>query len=116
MDEYIKELMWNLSMELLGASDAYYNGLPVVMKDASYDNKLNLLATLERKYPQFKLGADGSNHGLVSPTETVGSNVVSSIETVSHETKQLSLDKRYTVEEILEFIGTDYPVMLSDTL
>jgi NAD-dependent DNA ligase len=112
MDEYIKELMWNLSMELLGASDAYHNGLPEVLEDASFDNKLNLLDCLEKRYPQYKFGGDGSElNGIVSPTEAVGANIVSSVEGVKHDKIQRSLDKKYTVNEIVEFIDGNYPVV-----
>lgn len=109
METYIKELMHNLSMELLDASKAYYNGLPDVMSDASYDDKINLLLSLEKRYPQYKLGADGS--GAKSPTELVGANVASSLETVKHEKKLLSLDKRYSVDEILTFLDGNYPAV-----
>lgn len=108
MDEKIKELMYNLSMELLKASEAYYNGMQSGLSDADYDNKLQLLAALERKYPQYKLGGEGS--GLVSPTEQVGSKPIGSLEKVEFDTKQLSLDKRYSIEEVIDFIGDNYPV------
>lgn len=103
MEDYIKELVENLTRELIRAAEAYYNGLPPVMSDASYDNKLNLLYSLEKKYPQYKLAN--------SPTQNVGANVISSIERVKHDKKQLSLDKAYSYDEVVEFIGNNYPVV-----
>lgn len=85
-------------VELLNeASKAYYNGLEPIMSDSEWDNNYNLLVALERQHPAC-VRAD-------SPTKNVGFSVVSSLEKVTHKTPQISLDKRYDVEEVVSYFA-----------
>lgn len=105
-EEYVAELMENLQKQLNEASKAYYNGMPEVMSDAEFDDKLNLLSALENQYPQYKTPE--------SPTVNVGyGSVLKGLEKVKHPKKMLSLDKRYDIEEIVDFFETMFPVVAS---
>lgn len=104
--ENIRKIIDDLTDELNEAAKAYYNGMHDVMSDASYDDKANFLHSLEQAYPQYKR-AD-------SPNSRVGYRAVSSnLEKVAHKQPQISLDKRYDVEEIVEFFEGKYPVIAS---
>lgn len=104
MSQYVNELMESITKELLSVSRSYYNGVESGMTDAVYDDRLSLLASLERKYPEYK-------HAN-SPTEKVGYGPISnSLEKVNHPKKLLSLDKRYDINEITDYFKGKYPVV-----
>ena len=95
----------DLTDELLKASREYYNGGVDIMDDASYDDKANFLMALESQYPEFKRED--------SPSDTIGYKVVGKNQRVPHYQVQASLDKRYDVEEIVDFFEGKYPVIAS---
>jgi len=81
-----------LSKELDKMNHDYYvvgNGL---YSDYEYDMKLKELQNLEVLYPEFALPT--------SPTQRVGSDRISGFTSVKHETKMLSLDNSYNIEEV----------------
>ncbi|BBF41743.1 DNA ligase [Lachnospiraceae bacterium KM106-2] len=96
----IKNIISDLTDELLEARRNYYSGQIESMSDASYDDKEYYLMSLEAKYPQFSRSD--------SPTKGVGYKPVSKLPKVTHKTPQLSLDKRYDVEEIIDWARERY--------
>lgn len=103
-DEYIQDLMEGLYTSLKEASRAYYNGLDEVMDDAEYDDKINLLASLERQYPEYRKED--------SPTVTVGyGGITGTLDKVIHPQKMLSLDKRYSMDEIISYFKDMLPII-----
>ncbi|MFR2774776.1 MAG: NAD-dependent DNA ligase LigA [Anaerostipes sp.] len=80
------------------ASDLYYNTGQEYISDEEYDFYYERLKDLENS-----TGFILSN----SPTQNVGSKVVSLIPKVKHEYPMLSLDKCHSIEEIENFIGND---------
>lgn len=100
----IQDMMHALVKQLNEASEAYYNGKDEIMSDAEYDDKINFLASLEEKYPEWK--EEGT------PTERVGyGSTLSYLEKVEHPEKMLSLDKRYNIDEICDFFSGSYPIL-----
>lgn len=100
----IQVMMETLVTELNAASAAYYNGEPEKMSDAEYDDKINFLASLESRYPEYKVEG--------TPTGRVGyGSTLSHLEKVEHPEKMLSLDKRYRIGEICDFFSGSFPVI-----
>lgn len=94
----IKMLVEELNMH----RDAYYNDSVTFISDKQYDEKFDELEALEKE-----TGFILSN----SPTQTVGYEVKSELNKVTHcYPPMLSLDKTKDLDKVLEFIG------LKDTL
>ena len=89
--ERIKQLI----KELNNASYAYYNQVPI-MSDYEWDKMYDELETLE-----YVTGIVLAN----SPTHNVGYSVADELKEVKHNHPMLSLDKRKSVDELVEFIG-----------
>lgn len=89
------ERMKQLIKELNNASYAYYNQVPI-MSDYEWDKMYNELETLE-----YVTGIVLAN----SPTHNVGYSVADELKEVKHNHPMLSLDKRKSVDELVEFIG-----------
>lgn len=66
-----------------------------VISDFEYDKLFRELQELEKKYPKLKLNN--------SPTDRVGSDVLSKFEKHKHIVPMLSLQNAYSVEEFVEF-------------
>lgn len=76
--------------------DAYYNRAESLVVDSEYDRLFDELKALE------------TDTGVVlmnSPTSTVGYDVKSKLEKVSHDIPLLSLDKTKDVDELVKFMG-----------
>ncbi|WP_099301908.1 NAD-dependent DNA ligase LigA [Bacillus sp. Marseille-P3800] len=84
------------------ANHSYYNLNEPIMDDAQYDSLYEQLKKFER--------ASGSS--ALSPTQTVGAEVVSKLEKVTHSSPLLSLDKVKDIELLKKFIG-NYDCILS---
>ena len=89
--ERIKQLI----KELNNASYAYYNNVPI-MPDYEWDKMYDELINLEEE-----TGIVLSN----SPTHNVGYAIADELKEVKHNHPMLSLDKRKSVDELVEFIG-----------
>lgn len=89
------ERMKQLIKELNNASYAYYNQVPI-MPDYEWDKMYDELETLE-----YVTGIVLAN----SPTHNVGYSVADELKEVKHNHPMLSLDKRKSVDELVEFIG-----------
>lgn len=89
------ERMKQLIKELNNASYAYYNQVPI-MSDYEWDKMYDELETLE-----YVTGIVLAN----SPTHNVGYSVADELKEVKHNHPMLSLDKRKSVDELVEFIG-----------
>lgn len=89
--ERIKQLIKDLD----NASYAYYNQIPI-MPDYEWDKMYDELINLEKE-----TGIVLSN----SPTHNVGYTIADELKEVEHNHPMLSLDKRKSVDELVEFIG-----------
>lgn len=89
------ERMKQLIKELNNASYAYYNQVPI-MSDYEWDKMYDELETLE-----YVTGIVLAN----SPTHNVSYSVADELKEVKHNHPMLSLDKRKSVDELVEFIG-----------
>ena len=65
------------------------------VEDSEYDRLMQELLALEEKYPEYKRDD--------SPTERVGSTVLSSFEKVAHRIPMLSLGNVFNEEDIVKF-------------
>lgn len=74
--------------------DYYINDNPTIT-DQEYDRYMEELLNLEKAYPEFKK--------IDSPTQRVGSEVISSFKKVTHEIPMLSLGDIFNEEEIMDF-------------
>ena len=89
--------MESLAAELLRYQEAYYVQGKSLISDVEYDGLFDELSRLEREHPEF---ADPN-----SPTQRVGSDLTSDFPEVKHTIPVLSLDKAYSVEEVLSFMS-----------
>ena len=74
--------------------DYYINDKPTIT-DQEYDRYMEELKKLETSHPELKQ--------LDSPTQRVGSEVITSFKKVTHEIPMLSLGDIFNEEEIIEF-------------
>lgn len=73
----------------------YYVEAKPEISDLQYDKLLTKLKKLEEKHPEF-VTSD-------SPTQRVGEQPVSHLESVTHRVPMLSIDNTYSVEELKEY-------------
>ena len=90
------ELLKIKTEELKRHCDLYYNFNSPEITDAEYDRLFDELKFLENKTGVTLSG---------SPTSTVGYDVKSKLEKVSHDIPLLSLDKTKDVDELVKFMG-----------
>lgn len=95
MGEKVKRIH-ELVKQLNEYRDAYYNRAESLVVDSEYDRLFDELKALE------------TDTGVVlmnSPTSTVGYDVKSKLEKISHDIPLLSLDKTKDVDELVKFMG-----------
>ena len=89
----------NRIIELVGilnkANHEYYILDNSTLTDREYDRYMQELIMLEKRYPEYKLDT--------SPTERVGSKVVSKFDKIIHEIPMLSLGNVFNYEEVKLF-------------
>ncbi|NLZ77268.1 MAG: NAD-dependent DNA ligase LigA [Spirochaetales bacterium] len=95
--EKIEREIEQLRKELETYQRAYYVDSRPLVDDSVYDRKFDRLLELERRYPGFA--------SPTSPTVRVGSDISGDFPEVEHTIAVLSLDKAYTEEELLSWIG-----------
>lgn len=88
------DIMRGLVSILNEASDRYYNSGNPIMTDAQFDARLEDLRQFEEE-----TGFVFAN----SPTQRVGTKVLTELKEVTHSHPMLSLDKIHTVEELIKF-------------
>lgn len=96
MGEKVKRIH-ELVKQLNEYRDAYYNRAESLVVDSEYDRLFDELKALE---------VDTGVVLVNSPTSTVGYDVKSKLEKVSHDIPLLSLDKTKDVDELAKFIGS----------
>ena len=94
MNQIERNMMLGMIDILNMASDAYYNGKPLLMSDAQYDERLKDLQEFEKE-----TGVIFSN----SPSINVGAKILNNLPKVKHNHKMLSLDKCHSIPEIIDF-------------
>ena len=88
------EIIRSLVKELNEASYAYYAKDNPIMTDKEWDEKFDLLSKLEKK-ENFIM----SN----SPTQNVGTKVISGLKKAKHSHPMLSLNKTKDIDDLIEF-------------
>lgn len=94
MNQIERNMMLGMIDILNMASDAYYNGKPLLMSDAQYDERLKDLQEFEKE-----TGVIFSN----SPSINVGAKILSNLPEATHNHLMLSLEKCHTIPEIVDF-------------
>ena len=90
------DLIKNLTKELLGYCDEYYNKDAPSITDAEYDAKFDTLKKLE----------DENNFWLSnSPTRKVQGDILPFLEKVKHSVPMLSADKSTNITDVEKFIN-----------
>ena len=91
----IKERIKYLVDQLNNANIEYYINDNPALTDNEFDSLLDELIKLEEKYPEYKLDN--------SPTNKVGTTVISEFKKITHPTPMFSLGDVFNEEEVLSF-------------
>lgn len=95
MTKDIERKIADLSREIDEHNYNYYVHANPSISDFDFDQLLNQLIELEKKYPQFALPT--------SPTQRVGGQVTKEFKTVKHKYAMLSLGNTYNEDELSDF-------------
>ncbi|CAN2041827.1 DNA ligase [Candidatus Magnetomoraceae bacterium gMMP-15] len=90
-----KKRIQNLSAEVAKHQHLYFIEAKPEISDNAFDKLFDELLVLEKEFPEFLLPD--------SPTKKIGSDLDNTFPEVSHDVKMLSLDKCYTIEEIVSW-------------
>lgn len=90
-----KEQIDYLRKELAEHNHRYYVLAQPTISDLEFDQQMETLIKLEKKYPQY--------HDPNSPTQRVGSDINQAFRQVAHQYPMLSLANTYTQNEITDF-------------
>lgn len=89
-----------LTSELNRYRNAYYNASTSIVTDYQYDQLFDELQKLEAE-TGFILAT--------SPTQTVGYEIKTELQTVRHKNPMLSLDKTKSIDDLIKFTGSKDP-------
>jgi len=95
-DLFIEDEIIDLRDKIAHHSDLYYKKNQFEISDHKFDKLVKRLQALEKKYPQYKINN--------SPTEIIGSDILSSSKIIQHKIRMYSLENAYSIEEIKEYI------------
>ena len=95
MEQDIKKQIDELTAQLIGHAEKYYNQDAPEITDFEYDALMNRLKELEAEYPQYAWPD--------SPTRRVIGTVLSGFESVTHPYPMESLQDVFSFEEIYDF-------------
>ena len=98
------ERIKNLVEQLNHYRNEYYNNSHSEISDFEYDKLFDELTALESETGFIM---------TVSPTQTVGYEVVSELEKVTHNHPMLSLDKTKSVDDVIKFLGNKDGVVMA---
>ena len=90
-----KEKIQLLRKELEYHNQLYYNEHKNEISDFEYDQKMNNLIDLEKKFPDFN-----SNN---SPSIRIGGKITKEFKTINHSSPMLSLSNTYSDQELDDF-------------
>ena len=93
---FIKDEIEELRERIAHHNKLYYEKAEPEISDHEFDLLVKRLQSLEQKYPQFKVED--------SPTEEVGSDIVSDAKIIPHKVRMYSLDNAYSLEEVKSFL------------
>lgn len=94
--EEIRKKIETLREEIRGHDHRYYVLSQPGVSDKEYDDLMQQLKNLEKKFPQFQ-SSD-------SPTQRVSGGILEGFRTVRHKEKMLSLENSYSFEEVKEWV------------
>jgi DNA ligase (NAD+) len=84
-----------LTERILEAKDAYYGRDTSLVDDATYDGWMRRLEAIERAHPELA--------GQDSPTQMVGAAEGTTLATIEHAERMLSLDNVFSIDELREW-------------
>lgn len=84
-----------LTERILEAKDAYYGRDTSLVDDATYDRWMRRLEAIERAHPELA--------GQDSPTQMVGAAEGTTLATIEHAERMLSLDNVFSIDELREW-------------
>jgi DNA ligase (NAD+) len=90
-----KQKIFLLREELEYHNQLYYNKHKNEISDYEYDQKMNNLIDLEKKFPEF--------NSMNSPSIRVGGKITKEFKTITHSSPMLSLSNTYSEEELDDF-------------
>ena len=90
-----KQKILLLREELEYHNQLYYNEHKNEISDYEYDQKINNLIDLEKKFPEF--------NSMNSPSIRVGGKITKEFKTITHSSPMLSLSNTYSEEELDDF-------------
>ena len=90
-----KQKIFSLREELEYHNQLYYNKHKNEISDYEYDQKMNNLIDLEKKFPEF--------NSMSSPSIRVGGKITKEFKTITHSSPMLSLSNTYSEEELDDF-------------
>ena len=90
-----KQKIFLLREELEYHNQLYYNKHKNEISDYEYDQKINNLIDLEKKFPEF--------NSMNSPSIRVGGKITKGFKTITHSSPMLSLSNTYSEEELDDF-------------
>ena len=90
-----KQKIFLLREELEYHNQLYYNKHKNEISDYEYDQKMNNLIDLEKKFPEF--------NSMNSPSIRVGGKITKGFKTITHSSPMLSLSNTYSEEELDDF-------------
>jgi DNA ligase (NAD+) len=91
----VKQKILLLREELEYHNQLYYNEHKNEISDFEYDQKINNLIDLEKKFPEF--------NSMNSPSIRVGGKITKGFKTITHSSPMLSLSNTYSEEELDDF-------------
>ena len=90
-----KQKILLLRKELDYHNQLYYNEHKNEISDYEYDQKINNLIDLEKKFPEF--------NSMNSPSIRIGGKITRKFKTITHSSPMLSLSNTYSKEELDDF-------------
>ncbi len=92
----IKKKIEELRKEIRKHNQLYYQSADPEISDYEYDQLIKQLAELEEKFPDYKENK--------SPTETIGSDLISDDNTILHKERMYSINNAYSLQEVESFL------------
>ncbi len=90
-----KQKIHDLSKSIEKHNYHYYVLSQPLITDKEYDDLMQSLIELERKFPEYK--------SLNSPSQRIGSDILATSQTIKHSSKMYSLDNTYAMSELREW-------------
>lgn len=104
IEEKINELTFRINKH----NENYYEKNSPVISDYEYDKLLKELIDIEEKYPEYRKQD--------SPTQRIGSDIITKFKQKSHRLEMKSLDNTYSKEEILNWYNKIHKIIPNEDI